>query len=564
MQHPGSRHQATDRDGSASRTRPGRRGLLLGLLIALTLPLTLPLTLLLPSLPARAEGPYSAGGWSTLHRSPDNRRFAGAVPIAESYRSWHALAGASVLTAPTLSPDGRTLYVTTGRSEGHANLHAFAVSGESDGEGQGDGPTEAGQLLWSAPAWRDARHGVDPCAILSSPIVDREGDVYVGDCNQLFAFNSDGREKWSVPLPDPQPGDWQPSETLPINAFTTAVFSREGHVAGVTNFGDVVIVDRETGRAVARPYRLPGRLPPASTTVAMAESVFGDGLVDPKIREWAWQLLFGGRMRSANTPAIDLERNRLFVAATSTREGLGALHALDLMASGDGRIEIELAWATDMGLGSGSSPALSPDRDRVYVSDEEGLFYAIDARNGEILWRVETKSTAAAAAVGEDGVVYSLQAYGPALVAISPEGRILWQSDLSRLSAARLPSSWLLGEPVALGNGNPTVLAQHVLVPVVYGYETRIGRRIPWPVHSSLVAIDRRTGEGVRDVVSLPDDSTGITVALPDGTLISSLGTALSSGVSGLAPLAGWLLPGTLELLVPVGGIQVSLPADGS
>jgi len=65
-------------------------------------------------------------------------------------------------------------------------------------------------------------------------------------------------------------------------------------------------------------------------------------------------------------------------------------------------------------------------------------------------------------------------------------------------------------------------------------------------------------------VVSLPDDSTGITVALPDGTLISSLGTALSSGVSGLAPLAGWLLPGTLELLVPVGGIQVSLPADGS
>jgi outer membrane protein assembly factor BamB len=528
------------------------------------------LVLPVPSLPARAEGPYSPGGWATLHRSPDNRRFAGAVPIAERYRSWHALVGASVLTAPTLSPDGRTLYVTTGRSEGHANLHAFAVDGHGDGDGNAgedddrDRAAGAGRLLWSAPTWRDARRGVDPCAILSSPIVDREGDLYVSDCNQLFAFHSDGSEKWIIALPDPQPGDWQPSETLPINAFTTAVFSREGHVAGVTNFGDVVVVDRETGRAVAEPYRLPGRLPPASTTVPMAESVFGEGLVDPTIREWAWQLLFGGHMRSANTPAIDLERNRLFVAATSTREGLGALHALDLVPSGaNGQLEIRLAWATDMGLGSGSSPALSPDRDRVYVSDEEGLFYAIDARDGEILWRVETKSTAAAAAVGEDGVVYSLQANAPALVAISPEGRILWQSDLSRLSAARLPSSWLLGDPVALGNGNPTVLAQHVLVPVVYGYETRIGRRIPWPVHSSLVAIDRRTGEGVRDVVSLRDDSTGITVALPDGTLISSLGTALSSGVTGLAPLARWLLPGTLQLLEPVGGIQVSLPSDG-
>ena len=529
----------------------------------------LPVMLPVASLPARAENPYSPGGWATLHRSPDNRRFAGAVPLAEGYRTWHALTGASVLTAPTLSPDGRTLYVTTGRSEGHANLHAFAVLRDDGRErDEGEDAMEAGRALWSAPAWQDARIGIDPCAILSSPIVDREGDLYVSDCNQLFAFHSDGSEKWIIPLPDPQPGDWQPSETLPINAFTTAVFSREGHVAGVTNFGDVVVVDRETGRAVAEPYRLPGRLPPASTTVSMAESVFGDGLVDPTIREWAWQLLFGGRMRSANTPAIDLERNRLFVAATSTREGLGALHALDLVtieaASGEQQLEIRLAWATDMGPGSGSSPALSPDRDRVYVSDEEGLFYAIDARNGEILWRVATKSTAAAAAVGEDGVVYSLQANGPALVAISPQGRILWQSDLSRLSSARLPSSWLLGEPVALGNGNPTVLDEHVLVPVVYGYETRIGRRIPWPVHSSLVAIDRRTGEGVRDVVSLRDDSTGITVALPDGTLISSLGTALSSGVRGLAPLARWLLPGTLRLLEPVGGIQVSLPSDGS
>ena len=42
-----------------------------------------------------------------------------------------------------------------------------------------------------------------------------------------------------------------------------------------------------------------------------------------------------------------------------------------------------------------------------------------------------------------------------------------------------------LGEAVAIGNGNPTVVGRRVLVPVVYGYETRIfGRRVPWPVRS--------------------------------------------------------------------------------
>jgi len=498
---------------------------------------------------APTESVYSPGGWATLHRSGANRRLAGDVPLADRYSTWRALSGASVLTAPTISPDGRTLYVTTGQSRGRANLHAFSIGGPTPGE-----------ALWSSPPWQDARSGVDPCAILSSPIVDREGDLYVGDCNQLFAFHADGRMKWSVPLPDPRPGDWQPADSLPINALTTALFTREGHVAGITNFGDVVVVDRESGLPRAKPFRLPGRIPPPSTTVPMAESVFGDGLMAPVIREWAWQLLFGGRMRSANTPAIDVGTGRILVAATSTREGLGALYALDLVPVESGLLEVRIAHSTDMGLGSGSSPALSPDRERVYVSDEEGFFYAIDAREGGVVWKVATRSTAAAAAVGEDGVVYSLQANGPALVAISPEGRIQWQSDLTRLTRSRLPTSWLLGEPVAMGNGNPTVLDRFVLVPVVYGYETELGRRLPWPVHSSLVAIDRKTGEGVRDVVTLDDDSTGITVALGDGTLISSLGTALTSGVAPLAPLADWLLPNGLGLLEPVGGIQVSLP----
>jgi len=509
--------------------------------------------------PAGAEDFYSPGGWSTLHSGPANRKWVAEAPLPANYQTWTALEGAAVLTAPTMSPDGRTLFVTTGRSAGHSNLHAYDLDGE---------------LRWRSPPWQDADQGVDPCAILSSAIVDRDGDVYLGDCNQLFAFRPDGQVKWVVPLPLAREGDWKPSDQLPVNALTTAILTREGFILGVTNFGDVIVVDRETGQSVADAFRLPGHLPSASTVVPKPDSVFSDGLVDPEIREWAWQLLFGGAMRSTNTPAVDLASGRVFVAATSTVEGQGALYALDLTpVSGMGtsedhlggvdrvdRVAISIAFATDMGPGSGSSPSLSFEADVVYVSDEAGLFYAIDARTGAIRWQVQTKSTAAAAAVGGNGDIYSLQAYGPALIAITKEGRIRWQSDLKALAESALPSSWLLGDVVAIGNGNPTVVGDVVLVPIAYGYETRLGRRIPWLVSSSLVAIDVETGIGLRDVIRLADDSTGITAVLPDGTILNSLGTAITSGIAPLAGIADWLLPKGLHLLSPLGGVQVSRP----
>lgn len=492
----------------------------------------------------RAEDVYSPGGWATLHRDPGNRKLVRKADLAGEYRVWTALPGSAVLTAPTMSPDGQTLYVTTGRASGNSNLHAFDLDGD---------------LLWQSEPWQDPSQGVDPCAILSSAIVDNQGDLYIGDCNQLFAFRGNGDVKWVVPLPPIQAGDWKASDVLPVNALTTAIFTREGHVLGVTNFGDVVVVDRETGRSLAEPMRLPGRLPPPSTTVPMPDSVFTGGLVDPEIREWAWQLLFGGSMRSSNTPAIDLDSGRVFVAATSTNEGKGALYALDLFTD-RGRVEIEIAYMTEMGPGSGSSPTLSLSGDVVYVSDEVGLFYAIDARSGALRWQLQTKSTSAAAAVGTNGDVYSLQAYGPALIAMTEKGQVRWQSDLQSLAEAALPSSWLLGDPVAIGNGNPTVVGNVVLVPVAYGYETHLGRRIPWVVESSLVAVDAKTGIGLRDVIELADDSTGITSVLPDGTIINSLGTAITSGLAPLATIAAWILPDGLRLLGPVGGIQVSRP----
>jgi outer membrane protein assembly factor BamB len=491
---------------------------------------------------AQAASTYSSGGWPTLHQDAGNRRSVDVAVLSREYATWRALGGTSVLTAPTTSPDGRHIYVTTGLPAGSSNLHAYSIEGK---------------LLWRSEPWQSPLEGVDPCAILSSPVVDDQGDIYINDCNQVFAFTPEGEVKWVAALPPVQPGDWVAAGTHPVNALTTAAFTPEGYLLGVTNFGDVVVLDRRTGESVNQPYRLPGLQAPYATKEPMPGSAFGDGLMDPGFREWLWQVLFGGSMRSANTPSVAAS-GRIYVVGSGVKAGLGSLYALDMVAS-DAGITLKEAFVTDIGLGSGSSPALSPGEDQVYVSDEAGWFYGIDANNGTLNWKVQTQAAAGAAAVGRDGTIYALQARAPAVVAINPQGKILWQSDFSRLLPTQLPSSFLLGNPVAAGNGNPTVTRDAILVPVTYGYDIPV-LGFPAPVRSVVAALDLQTGEATTDVVSLPDDSSGITAVLPDGTIVNSVGAVLTSAVSPVKALVDLLLPGNLAMMGVTGGIQVAVP----
>lgn len=488
-----------------------------------------------------AGSTYSPGGWPTLHYDSGNRRSVDVQVLERSYRSWQSIAGASVLTAPTTSPDGRQIYATTALPKGNSNLYAYSIEGE---------------LLWQSAPWTDADNGVDPCAFLSSPIVDRDGDIYISDCNQLFAFRPDGGEKWTVPLPPIREGDWAAAGAHPVNAFTTAAFTADGNVLGVTNFGDVLVLDRATGEILNEPYRLPAALSPYSRTVELPDSLLGSGLMDEQFKEWSWQLIFGGSMRSANTPAVSAV-NRVFVVGSSKREGIGALYGLDIIES-SGRLAIVEAFITEIGIGSGSSPALSPDEDQVYVSDEEGWLYCLSTASGEILWRRKTTAAAGAAGVGPDGTVYALQQSGAAVVAIAANGELRWESDTSAYDTG-LPSSWIFGDPVHAANGNPTITADAILVPVMSGYA------LPFtvasiPVASHIVALDPETGRAIGNIVELADDSSGITAVLPDGTMVSSLGAVMTSVLAPLKPLVDWLLPGDIEMLGVTGGIQVSYP----
>lgn len=494
---------------------------------------------------AVSGSPYAQTGWVTLHGDPGNRKQQLGVRAAERYDKWHALKGATVLTTPTLLPNGNAA-VTTGKAQGLANLHVLDRQGE---------------IVWQAPEWQGSE-GIDSGAIISSPIIDAAGNIFVSDADQLWSYSSDGELRWVIDLPE-VPGENPFAEgSRAMNPFVTAVFTNDGAVLGTTAFGQVVVVDRDTGQLRAPVLQLPGTLAKRHTALPMSPTIWSGGLVDPAIHDPLYQLIMGGIVQSANTPAVDVASGRVFVAATDTEQDKGALYALDVTPPRDGRDgSVSIAFAAQMGPGSGSSPVLSPDGATVYTCDDEGLLYAFDARTGSLKWSAPSDAAAAAVAVGENGDIYVLTNPGVAS-AFSAEGDKLWDVDMSELTEQTMPISDVYGQPTVRGNGNPTVVDGAVLFGVFYGYDVPVqNASVSVPVKSAIIEVDPATGKARRNVVFGTDTMEGLLAVAPDGRMFSTLGAMTSSSTAALAPMVNPTLLDGLEMIRPVGGLEGYLPA---
>jgi hypothetical protein len=258
---------------------------------------------------------------------------------------------------------------------------------------------------------------------------------------------------------------------------------------------------------------------------------------------------------------VDSVTGRVYVAATDKEEDKGALYGLDVVPPKNGAPgSISIAFAAQMGPGSGSSPVISPDGKTVYTCDDEGLLYAFDAASGKELWNAPSGAAAAAVAVDARGSIYALTNPG-VLSAYSAAGAKLWDADLSELTNATLPVSDVYGAPVVRGNGNPTVVNGSILIEVFYGYDVPIqGYPVSVPVKSAIVDIDPVTGKGMRNIGFATDTTEGILAVTPDGRIFSTLGVMTSTAVAPLAPMINPTLPDGLELIAPSGGLDGFIP----
>lgn len=477
----------------------------------------------LPETPATGTH-YAPTAWSTLHRDSSNSDY---VPLAVSTRvraAWSALDGATLLVGPVIGPEGH-LYVPSGRGTGTSHLHAFARDG---------------QLLWEAPPMR-SRADFDYAAVVSAPIIDTDGNVYAGDSNQLWSFTADGVLRWVADLPAAGVRGF----------FVTPVFSREGFVGGVTTDGKVVFFRREDGALAFPVLDLPGVAGPP--TQDPPPGLWGGGMIAPEFVRPLWDLISGRAIEVANTPAVHPASGRVFITAGGATASEGVLYGIDTAADG-----ARIAFATPMGAGSGTSPAIAPDGRLVYAIDDAGVMVALDTAEGHIVWQVGDTMGQASPTVGPDGTIYSFNGIEGTVVAIDGvDGSVKWRRQYDDVAREHLPWRPLLRRSTTV-DSIITVADNGLLLCLDLNYLLPVGDT-PFPQARKFLLAHLDTADGaLLGWTAIRDASSAMIVPDRDGSIYLSLGGVVSSiGHHGVDPR----LPGLLRAnRAPVGGLQALQP----
>lgn len=443
--------------------------------------------------------------WPAGHRDSANTDLV-PIDLGAAFRlKKHFLHGHPIFWPPTIGLGG-TAYVVTGAPPGKS--HLFAISPD-------------GEVLWSSKP-QESLDDLDSFAIMNAPTIDAEGDLYVGDRNQLWAFRPDGEVKWVVDLA--QYGvDW---------GFMTVVLSRQRYVGGVTTNGKVLFFWSHDGKLAMPPLELPGGLGLAPEDQP-PDSLWRD-LMDPDLIPFLFNLIQGWELEVANTPALHPETGRLYITAAGETPSTGVLYGIDITDDA-----LRIAFQAPMGGGSGTSPAISHDGSVVYAVDELGRMVAVDAHTGKRLWQSEPGGGGSASpSIGADETIYT--PFQDRITAYSRGGTVRWERSYDELCGARLPElrgiwGMVLSKPVAFIDSILTVGLDHGWMNVVCGYHlpkilSRSERtRVPIPQESLFVTFGLDDGEVVGEPIALPETSEGFVTPLPNGNAIVTTSGAITS-----------------------------------
>jgi outer membrane protein assembly factor BamB len=340
------------------------------------------------SIPATSEpdpAPVTAyaDGWSAVHADAANTDYSPIEVGDDLELAWDIRIEGSIRIGPlpwtinlgpTIDPSGRVFLTST---EPGCHLRAL------------DGAT--GELVWCDEA-------LDLFTVVSSPLLDRDGRLYIADGAGMHALDRDGARLWDVPL-----------DGVPLSSQ----FTPEGHLVFITHVGTVHVLDRTDGSAVLDPV-------PLAPGVSWDE---GAGMFACARGTEACP--------SANTIAVDAG-GRLFFTLWAPGAPAAALVAVQLEAGDEPSLR-EL-WRNDaLPGGSASSPVLSSDGTRVYVTDNVDSLHALDAGTGEVLWTVAIGYAAGGSpSLAPDGLIMPAGGGQSPVLAVrdrGDHGEVAWQRD---------------------------------------------------------------------------------------------------------------------------------------
>jgi outer membrane protein assembly factor BamB len=346
-----------------------------------------------------------AAGWSTVHADAANSDYVARRGAADLTLAWSRTFDGIINLGPTSDGAGRLFITTSGAG---CRLHALDRT--------------TGKAIWCSEV-------VDRLAVASSPLVDRAGHLYLGDGTAMRAFDRDGRVRWEKAI---------------IGVPLSAQFTPAGDLFFVTHVGVIYVLDRFTGKPVVEPRSLveAPAFDPADGMVACMRGL--------------------PRCPSANTPAMDMRSGRFYFTFWAPGAAHSGVRAMRITRGA--RPSLIEAW-TNEGLpgGSASSPDLSADGKRLYLTDNEGSLHTLDAATGKSLWSVPIGYEAGGSvSLSPEGLILPAGGRGAVLMAIrdrGSRGEILWRKPgLENFGVATQAAGFFAYPTIKTGRGTADLL----------------------------------------------------------------------------------------------------------
>jgi hypothetical protein len=340
----------------------------------------------------------------TMHAGPNNSDNVWVAVAPKMELAWVAEPSFYVPEGPTFDNEGNLYFSPLFPQEDVSLVSLDAETGERNWAIEGDG----------------INGGSGATLILNDPDKPGAQIIYHATYTEAMALRPDGTEIWRTPtgltLPPVVPGERSTTHSFGFNYHP-----RTDSVVGLTIGGAIFAFDRATGDPIAPVGQVPGApatsveidLPPfvIEQSDALTDEVFGKTPSGLSLFSTIIDVIFGGGSIVTNYFAIDPNTSVIYVAATADdaadgqedgRSDLGALYAIDLVGDGNGGLEFQVQNVATFDGGTGSTPSVSEDGSRIYVSDNTGNVIALDSGLEE-RWRFDVGDPlAASVAVSPD------------------------------------------------------------------------------------------------------------------------------------------------------------------
>ncbi|MEH6584443.1 MAG: PQQ-binding-like beta-propeller repeat protein [Halioglobus sp.] len=394
-----------------------------------------------------------------------------------------------------------------------------------------DGKT--GERRWAIPADDDIQAS-SPAFILNDPDNPGSQIIYIVGFNRVMALRPDGSMIWSKDTGLSIPAA-ELSNQSPINKAKGKFHSFNYHPAtdslvSITKAGALFAYSRKTGELIAAIGQIPGA--PAISGKGTKIPKFILNKVDPlmdkafgktdeglSLFSSAVNYIYGGGGVVTNFFSIDPDSSRIYMAATApdaedgTEDGrseLGAIYALDLVDDGNGGLEFKVLNRKTFQGGTGSTPALSADGHRLYVSDNEGHVIALDGELNE-MWRVNVGEplVGSITVAADNNELYAVTAKDVIqLIDNGESGTRMWTAELTGFDG-------YANVDVQANALTATVTANGVVI-MVGGGKSLLGRTLM--LHMGMGLLDRETGK-LRYFSEGREDSLAMSVVAADGSI---------------------------------------------